>query len=280
MGSIMVTQKELLNDVLLQSLYMEQGRLINDTKLCILWAVHPHLLVICIFGATAAVLFTKKFIDGLGFSRAWWTLMTFGNDALYSRGSDSGGTLLIFTHMIVNSVGLVCWIAFYVTEYKRENTWPPSELLFETGLWLVTVLLSVRKYFSQATYPEKELAGAYYWFSIAAAFGFMIANYWTNIRKNSADRLKSQLIGKAENAFDELIRTSMKEPQKDNVTKFDQTLTDFIRMLCILVAQKQETLEIAKQQEARYVAAECGNIACQSPEALIVSGFRKPARCN
>nr|BAF52541.1 hypothetical protein [Ipomoea trifida] len=232
--------------------------------LAVFLPVIPHLLVIGIFGATATILFTKKFIDGPGFSRACWTLMAFGNDVFYVRESNLMGGSLLSINIIVNSLGLMCWIVFYVNEYRRKNTsWPSSELLFETGVWLFTDLLSFRKLYSNALSPDQELACVYYWFSIAVAIGSMIANYWTNIRKTSADRLKSQLIRKAENAFDELIRTFMKEPQKDNATKFDQTFTDFIRMLSILVAQQQETLEIAEQQEARYEAVECGNTACQ-----------------
>nr|BAF36347.1 hypothetical protein [Ipomoea trifida] len=129
---------------------------------------------------------------------------------------------------------------FDVNEYKMKNKWPSIELLFETGVWLFMVSL------------------------VAVAFGSMIANYWTNLRKTSADRLKPQLIDKAENTFDELIRTFIEEPQNDNINKFDQTLADFTRMLSIIVAQQQEALEIAEQQEARSEAAECGNTACQS----------------
>nr|BAF52540.1 hypothetical protein [Ipomoea trifida] len=226
--------------------------------------VLPYLLVIGIINAIAAVLFKMKFIDGPGFSRACWTLMLLGSDVLNSTELRNVVTLLIAAHICMNSLGLACWIVFDVNEYKMKNKWPSIELLFETGVWLFMVSLGMFEYISRIFTKEEEFIGLYCWYPVAVAFGSMIANYWTNLRKTSADRLKPQLIDKAENTFDELIRTFIEEPQNDNINKFDQTLADFTRMLSIIVAQQQEALEIAEQQEARSEAAECGNTACQS----------------
>nr|GMD67255.1 hypothetical protein Iba_chr12cCG22840 [Ipomoea batatas]GMD73610.1 hypothetical protein Iba_chr12fCG20040 [Ipomoea batatas] len=211
----------------------------------------PQLVVIAIIGATAVVLFKKKFINGPGFSRACWMLMLFGSDVVASTEASSLTTALITLHIGVNSVGLSYWIVLDVSEYKRKRTWPSMELLFETGVWLFMVILSWFEFMSRRLFKDKEYFHVYYWYPIAIALISMIEKYLAKKRgTDGGDELKSELIGNGEKAFDDLLTSCLKEPQNDYITKFDQKITDFTMMFSVLAAQRQEALKIAEEQEA------------------------------
>ncbi|XP_019199091.1 PREDICTED: uncharacterized protein LOC109192845 [Ipomoea nil] len=210
----------------------------------------PQLVVTGIILATAVVLFKKNFIDGPGFCRACWTLMLFGSDVLGSTEVKSVTTTLITIHIGVNSLGLSYWIVLDVKEYKRKKTWPSMELLFETGVWFFMFILSWVEFMSGRLLKGTDYFQVYYWYPIAIALFSMIEMYLTRNTETGGDELKSEVIGNGEKAFDDFVRSCLKEPQNDNITKFDQKFDEFIRMLSTLVAQRQEALKIAEQKEA------------------------------
>nr|GLL43155.1 hypothetical protein Itr_chr12CG29450 [Ipomoea trifida] len=210
----------------------------------------PLLVAIAIIGATSVILFKKKFIDDPLFSRACWMFMLIGSVVLDSTEDSSLTTPLILLHILVNSLGLSYWIVLDVNDYKRKNTWPSMELLFETGVWLFMVILSWVEFMSRILFKDKEYFQVYYWYPVAIALICMIEKYLTKTMETDGDELKSELIGNGEKAFDDLFRSFLKEPQNDNITKFDQKINDFTKMLSILVARGQEALKIDEQQEA------------------------------
>nr|AAS79579.1 hypothetical protein [Ipomoea trifida]BAF36301.1 hypothetical protein [Ipomoea trifida] len=210
----------------------------------------PLLVAIAIIGATSVVLFKKKFIDDPLFSRACWMLMLIGSVVLDSTEDSSLTTPLILLHIVVNSLGLSYWIVLDVKEYKRKKTWPSMELLFETGVWLFMAILSWAEYMSWRLFKDKEYFHVYYWYPVAIALISIIEKNLTKKGETDGDELKSESIGNGENAFDDLLRSCLKEPQNDDITKVDQKINDFTKMLSILVARGQEALKIDEQQEA------------------------------
>nr|BAF52534.1 hypothetical protein [Ipomoea trifida] len=201
----------------------------------------PQLVAIAIIGATSVVLFKKKYIDGPGFCRAFWMLMLIGSVVLDSTEDSSLTTPLILLHILVNSVGLSYWIVLDVNEYKRKKTWPSMELLFETGVWLFMVILSWAEFISWRLFKDKEFFHAYYLYPIAIALSSMIEKYLTKKwETDEGDELKPEVIGNGEKAFDDLLRSCLKDSQNDNISNFDQKINDFTRMLSILAAAQRQ----------------------------------------
>ncbi|XP_019199190.1 PREDICTED: uncharacterized protein LOC109192931 [Ipomoea nil] len=214
----------------------------------------PQLVIIVIIGATAVVLFKMNIIDGLGISRACWTIMLFGSNVLYSTEVSSLTTALIAVHICVNSLVLSYWIVVDVKVYKRKNAWPSMELLFETGLWLFMVILSWVEFLSRRLLKGKEYFHVvYYCHPIAIiALVSIIEKYLTTKMEISGDKFwKSELIENGDMTFDDLVRICSKEPQNGHVSKLDQKLRELTKMLSIVVAQKHEALKKEENRRLR-----------------------------
>nr|BAF52538.1 hypothetical protein [Ipomoea trifida] len=213
---------------------------------------HPLEKCIALIGGFVIItvitleLFKRNFIDSTGLIFGLWLLMSFDNAGLKSRNIKPLSYLLICLHITVALYGLTYWIRSSVREYNKKNTRPTNDLVFEIGAWLFMFIFNCTVVAAQHTQRNKEYKITE-WYQVAVAFTSIVESYWKRGRKVRENLLKSQLIKNVEDAFHDFVRTFMKQPQSGNKIELIQKLNDFIRMFCILVAQRREDLTIAYQ---------------------------------
>lgn len=204
----------------------------------------PLLGGIVIISVITLILFK---INLVGLIFGFWMLMSFCSVVVNLWKVCSLNYLLNLIHFIVSLFGLAYWIHLGVKEYKKKNTWPSADLLFEIGICFFMFILSCIEVALSFMCPGKFHQQEPQWYSCAIALISIVENYWKKGRKLREDRLKSQLLNNLEDAFHDIIIICMEEPQSRNKIEFNQKLNDFTKMLSILVAQQREALIIAQQ---------------------------------
>lgn len=175
--------------------------------------------------------------------------MLFGSDVLDTWDVRPITGYINLIHIVVNVLGLVYWIRLGMRAYKKKNTRPSIDMLFEIGFWFFMFILSLIEYIIKFFITNKKYFRVYGWYSMAMAFFSMVENYWTKNLEMRVDRIKSQFINNVEDAFDDFTEACVEEPKRGNMIEFDKKLNDFTTMFAVLVAQQQEALTVTHQQQ-------------------------------
>ncbi|CAH9144274.1 unnamed protein product [Cuscuta epithymum] len=128
---------------------------------------------------------------------------------------------LVASHIVVNVLGLGYWSILGVMEYCRngENS---KLVVFEIGAWFAMFVMSCVEVYVVKMVGERQYGRVSHWYIVGISFICMAENRWRT-NKGGGEviaeddlLLKSQLIGKMEEAFDEVKRHCMEDSKKLN----------------------------------------------------------------
>ncbi|CAH9086457.1 unnamed protein product [Cuscuta europaea] len=128
---------------------------------------------------------------------------------------------LVASHIVVNVLGLGYWSRLGVMEYHRNGE-KSNLVVFEIGAWFTMLVLSCVEVYVVKMVGERRYGRVSHWYIVGISFICMAENRWRTDngrgKVNAEDDrlLESQLIGKMEEAFDEVKRLCMEDSKKLN----------------------------------------------------------------